>query len=381
GSGWTNTTGSPAVAVPAAGTFARFHSYAANINGTGYIDYYLNFSPTGTKELKFDYRNQGGTDNLLIQISTDGGASFTNVGTAYGTNTAWTTQTISSISTSVSTTVVVRFLATSDYTTGGDIGIDNVRCCVVPTISTQPSTTAQTVCQNGTTTQLSITAANASGYQWYSNTLASNTGGTLIPTATLNTYTPPSGTVGTSYYYCIVTNACGTTVTSSVSGAVTVNGNPTSLISGTSSSICLGSSASLTGSATFPFSGATSTPLTYSLTTSGGLYPGEKWVNITTGVNGTGTVVWAQGNGTIGNGSGLLTNQAINLSAYAGQTLYLNCYDQYDDTWDGSTYTLSLNGTTQINNGGNSPTDGADSDATSSWDASAAELETSEALW
>ena len=75
---------------------------------------------------------------------------------------------------------------------------------VDPTISVQPLTT-QTLCQNATPTALSVTAAGGSGtlqYQWYSNTANNNTGGTLISGATSSTYTPPTNTVGTVYYYC-----------------------------------------------------------------------------------------------------------------------------------------------------------------------------------
>ena len=101
--------------------------------------------------------------------------------------------------------------------------------------------------------------------------------------------------------------------------------------------------------------------LNYSFTNSGGSYTGEKWVNITTGNNGSGTVVWAQGNGTLCNSSGLLTNQTIDLDSYQGQTLYLNCYDTYADGWDGTKYELDdQNGTLVINNGNVSPNNGAD---------------------
>lgn len=42
-------------------------------------------------------------------------------------------------------------------------------------------------------------------YQWYSNTVNSNSGGTLIGGATASTYSPPTGTIGTTYYYCVIT--------------------------------------------------------------------------------------------------------------------------------------------------------------------------------
>jgi hypothetical protein len=182
------------------------------------------------------------------------------------------------------------------------------------------------------------------------------------------TYTAATGESGTITLTLTTTGGTCTQVTATKS--IVVNALPV-VNAGNDVSICNGNSTTL----------AASSPITtYSLTTSGGSLPGEKWVNITTGMNGTGTVVWAQGDGTIGNASGLLTNQQISLSAYSGQTLYLNCYDQYDDDWDGSVYSLSLNGTVVINNGGLSPNDGLNTDAFSTWESTAAELETSESF-
>ena len=64
---------------------------------------------------------------------------------------------------------------------------------------------------------------------------------------------------------------------------------------------------------------------TINITTSSGSYASEKWVNITTEVDGAGTQVWGQGDGTQCNGSGLI-NEDISL---APGTYYVNCYDQY----------------------------------------------------
>ena len=49
------------------------------------------------------------------------------------------------------------------------------------------------------------------GYQWYSNTTASNAGGTPITGATDSSYTIPTGKPAgtTEYYYCVVTATCG----------------------------------------------------------------------------------------------------------------------------------------------------------------------------
>jgi len=101
-----------------------------------------------------------------------------------------------------------------------------------PVITTQPSAGTQSFCIGATPTNLTV-AASGSGlsYQWFSNTTASNTGGTNLGSgsgAQTNTYTPQNSTANTRYYYCVVTGGCSSTaVTSNVSGAITVNPLPT----------------------------------------------------------------------------------------------------------------------------------------------------------
>ncbi len=92
-----------------------------------------------------------------------------------------------------------------------------------PVITVQPSTTPQSVCQDGTLTALSVTATGATAYQWYKNVTESNSGGTLLTGATTSSYLPLSTTAGTLYYYCVVSGACSPVATSNVSGAVTVS--------------------------------------------------------------------------------------------------------------------------------------------------------------
>ena len=212
----------------------------------------------------------------------------------------------------------------------------------------------QTVCEAASVT-LTDAGSGATSLSW--NNGITNGVAFIAPSST-TTYTVTG------------TNAAGCTSTDQV--VVTVKSLPV-VNAGVDQTVCQGVTANLSGS-------VTGGSCIMSLTTSGGSWTSEKWVNITTAANGAGTVVWAQGNGTIGNASGLLTNQAINLSAYIGQTLYLNTYDMYDDSWDGSVYNLSFNGSTVINNGGNSPSDGTDTDALSTWESIAAEMETSEAF-
>lgn len=123
------------------------------------------------------------------------------------------------------------------------------------------------------------------------------------------------------------------------------------------------------------------------VTSSGGNFETEKWMSITTGINGTGTQVWGQGDGTYGNGQGVLSDVEVDLSAYCGQTLYINAYDRYDDGWDGTTYVIydaaGESGNLLASNGGASPNSGEDDDCnTSSWCTTdpSSELETSEAF-
>ena len=245
------------------------------------------------------------------------------------------------------TDYLIRLYTNVDYDTPGSFTF---------TLSTDGLTVNagvdQEVCEGASVT---LSASGADSYSWDNGI----TDGVAFTATATTTYTV-TGTAGSA---CPGTDAV----------VVTVNALPV-VDAGTDETICSGNSAALSATAT----GGPN--VTYSLTTSGGSYASEKWVNITTGVNGTGTVVWAQGNGTIGNSAGLLTNQSIDLTAYGGQTFYLNAYDRYADGWDGSVYALSYEGNVVINNGGISPNDGTNTDASSAWEGTAAELETSEAF-
>ena len=151
----------------------------------------------------------------------------------------------------------------------GTTAVKNLAVTVVasPNISSNPSTAIQSVCINGTATALSITATagsgTISGYAWYSNTTNSNTGGTLVGTNA--TYTPSTTSVGTLYYYVVVTNSNGCSSTSAVSGAITVNPNlpaSVSIAASPSGAICAGTSVTFTA-----------TP------TNGGTAPTYQWYN------------------------------------------------------------------------------------------------------
>ncbi|QJX47771.1 T9SS type A sorting domain-containing protein [Hymenobacter taeanensis] len=91
-----------------------------------------------------------------------------------------------------------------------------------PTITAQPQ--SLTACP-GSAASLAVTAsAPVTGYQWFSNTSSSNTGGALLPGATGATYAPATAAAGTRYYYVQVYNSSG--YTASNPATVTVNATP-----------------------------------------------------------------------------------------------------------------------------------------------------------
>lgn len=99
--------------------------------------------------------------------------------------------------------------------------------------STPITPTTQTVDLYAAPTNLSVSVPGATSYQWYRNTAANNTGGTLISGATSSTYSPPTGpsddynTPGTNYYYAMATTGAGSCdkVVSALSKVVVNNSN------------------------------------------------------------------------------------------------------------------------------------------------------------
>lgn len=112
-----------------------------------------------------------------------------------------------------------------------------------PIISVQPLL-SQTLCQGATPTNLTITATGGIGtylYQWYSNSINSYTGGSLILGETNSTYTPPTTLVGKLYYFCVITQVTGTGCNvTSATAEVIVNLAPSIVTQPQSSIICLG---------------------------------------------------------------------------------------------------------------------------------------------
>ncbi|MFL1012718.1 PKD domain-containing protein [Flavisericum labens] len=109
-----------------------------------------------------------------------------------------------------------------------------------PNFTTQPI--SDTYCFGDSLNPLSINYANGVGtptIQWYSNIVNDTTSGTAISGETQTTFNPPSGNIGTVYYYAIVTFSSGgcTQITSNVA-EITINQTPN--INSKSETICSG---------------------------------------------------------------------------------------------------------------------------------------------
>ena len=181
----------------------------------------------------------GGTGTPSYQWYSNTNASTTG-GTAVGTN-------LSTYTPPASTTVqTYNYYVVISYSGGGCGTItSNLAQIVVvtdPTVSLQPLV-SQTLCQGAAPTNLTLTAAGGIGtysYQWFSSVSNSNTGGILIAGETNATYTPPTTSVGTRYYYCVISQTGIGCNASSATAEVIINLAPTITTQPQSSTVCLG---------------------------------------------------------------------------------------------------------------------------------------------
>ena len=247
--GPTLTISNPTTTVAAANicvSTLKVPIYAFNIAGTGGGGTLTNFAFTTTGnytaaevsnfKIWYNTTNALGTATLLATktpVGTAGSQTFTafsQVIADASTRYFWITMDVASsvtdghtigVSTSVSTDMTTTATKGGSTTSAG--GTQTLK--PAPSISVQPSSGNQTYCFNATPTDLSVTASGYGTltYQWYYNTSASNSGGTPIGSATNSTYTPPTSTANTRYYYVTVAGTCSPNATSSVSGSITTS--------------------------------------------------------------------------------------------------------------------------------------------------------------
>jgi len=115
---------------------ARWHSFWSGNGDAGHLDLHIDMgAAAGNVELRFAYINGGASnngDNLTVWQSTDGGASFTQLGAQLNQSAGNTWQQVTRALTSTSTATVIRFRASKTAFDQNDIGIDDLRISAQP---------------------------------------------------------------------------------------------------------------------------------------------------------------------------------------------------------------------------------------------------------
>ncbi len=156
------------------------------------------------------------TGSGLIYSWRKNGTAITNGGVYSGQGTATLTLTSATAAEAGSYDVVVSGTCTPSVTS------NSVAVTINPNTSilTDALPLTQLRLLNAIPANLSIAAGGtAINYQWYSNTSNSNYGGSDLGAANggqTNTYTPPTASSSTLYYYCVVSGMCGTEASSTV---------------------------------------------------------------------------------------------------------------------------------------------------------------------
>ncbi len=132
---WAQSTGTvnPSGGTPTEGAnLAYFNSFTATNNSTASLETTtaLNFTTVTVALLTFDmYHDTSYPSDLdRVQVEYDSGNGWTAIGPAFlrpGDATGWSMETVDLTSLAGQASVLIRFLATSDY--GNDVHIDNVR--------------------------------------------------------------------------------------------------------------------------------------------------------------------------------------------------------------------------------------------------------------
>ncbi len=205
------------------------------ITTTGSLSAFATCAGTASAAQSFTISANNLTANITIaaptgfEVSTSSGSGFLSSITI--------NQSGGSVS---STTVYARLSASATGTPSGNITCTSTGATTqnisasgtanaATSIATHPvnRTVAET---NNTTFSVSVSGVGLS-YQWYSNTINSNSGGTLIGSATSSSYTLSQSVAGTYYYYVIVTGTCSSATSNAASLTVISASSPNILVS------------------------------------------------------------------------------------------------------------------------------------------------------
>ncbi|BFM42768.1 hypothetical protein CFS9_14090 [Flavobacterium sp. CFS9] len=244
---WSNGETTRSITVTAPGTYSvitKKNDYVCPSNASNSIAVNVQAGLTFTNQPQdlIACEGQSGTFSVTAsasnatyqwQYSANGSTNWTNTNGVQGVsghNTA--TLNLANLPLSYSD-YYVRCVARSSTTCPANTNTNSntAKLRVNPSLKiTSQSTATQTKCINDTFTPMTVTttASGALTYQWFSNTTANTTNGTSLGTsngARTNSYTPQTTTVGTLYYYAIVSSNCGT-ATSAISEAIITKTTP-----------------------------------------------------------------------------------------------------------------------------------------------------------
>ena len=220
--------------------------------------------------------SSGGTGSFLYQWYTNT-ANNTTSGTPI---TGETNSTYTPSTTTVGTQYFYVVVSTEISGCSATSATSSVTVIASPTFTQQPA--ANTVCQGGTLSPLSVTYINGTGiptYQWYSNSDNNTASGTAISGATNPTYIPSAADIGTQFYYVIITlpASAGCSSITSDTAEITITAGTTIVTQPIpSQSLCIGGS--LPNNLEVEFGGGTG-------------IPSYQWFNNTTAANSGGTAI------------------------------------------------------------------------------------------
>ncbi|OON70500.1 GEVED domain-containing protein [Hymenobacter sp. CRA2] len=280
GGGWASPASGAYTPISSQGSrSARFHTYNASSGTVGTLDLFADLSAAGNKRLTFDFINTSGLDSLTIQLSTNGGQTFSTL-LRLNQAATWTNQALPITSTSATT--VIRFRGRSDFGVT-DIGLDNVRLesatgCLSPaglTVSATTSTTATLSWVSGGT------GTHTVEYGPIGFTLGQ---GTQVTGITGSSTTLTGLTPGTPYQF-YVTQNCGSTASPAggplVFNTQITNDDPAGAIALTVNNTCTPVSGTNVGATTTTANGYTNAGGCGS-----GTSPKDVWYKFTTAATG-----------------------------------------------------------------------------------------------
>jgi hypothetical protein len=217
---WTSPTAYMYTPVSSQGSrSARFHTGWVTAGVIGTLDLYVDLSVAGAKRLSFDLNNSAGTDSLTVDLSTNGGTTFTRLGRYGVTGAGFVTQVLPISATSA--TSVIRFRGRGDYSSN-DIGLDNIILesatgCLTPAslAATTTTTTASLSWLTGGTGTYTVVY----GPTGFNPAQASGPGNvyTTVSSLTAPPYAITGLTPGTTYQFYVTAN-CGAGTNSGTAG-------------------------------------------------------------------------------------------------------------------------------------------------------------------